>query len=145
MSTNGDGAEIAADLFYSGHRMTPVRRALIDIFTTHPNPLSIPELSTVLSGLGLKPHRVTLLRELDFLKEKRVIHQVDFTDGIPRYEDVEAPHHHHAVCVRCKKIEDIELRNEEIHLKEMTKSNKTFEVINHVIEFLGICNECKSV
>jgi Fur family ferric uptake transcriptional regulator len=145
MGTNSEAAEIQADLFYSGHRMTKVRKALIDVFTWRRQPLSIADLAVILKKRGLAPHKITLIRELDFLKEKHVIERVDLADEVERFEYVAWPHHHHVTCLKCKKIEDVELENDAEHLDKLVKTKNNFVITRHVLEFYGTCSDCIAV
>jgi Fur family transcriptional regulator, ferric uptake regulator len=145
MVLGSDQAELEADLFYSGHRLTKLRKALINIFMLRRQPLSALDLGPLLKTRGLTPHKVTLYRELDFLEDKQIIQKVDLADGWQRFEFIDRPHHHHAVCVKCKKIEDVELEHDNADLEKLIKTKNNFQILRHTLEFFGLCGECKNV
>lgn len=134
---------LEADLVQRGFRLTKLRKALIGIFTHHHQPLSIFDLQKILGKHKLSPHKVTLYRELDFLRDNRVISSVVLNDGLQRFEYVHLPHHHHAVCVKCKKIEDVELENDDIQLAKFIRTPNNFQIMHHALEFFGVCSDCK--
>ncbi len=136
---------IEYELSASGYRLTKIRLALISIFAVYKNPLGIPELIKILEQRKIKTHKVTLYRELDFLVEKQIVHAVNLGDGLQRFEFLDREHHHHAVCVKCRKVEDVEGENDVSDLeKKVIKQNK-FTVLRHSLEFFGLCRECQSV
>lgn len=136
-------AQIEAELVYAGYRLTKLRRTLISIFLLRGHPLSAADLSAILKRRGLTPHKVTLYRELDFLKEKKVITVIDLADGVQRFEYIDWPHHHHLVCLQCKKIEDVELQEDAGHFEKKIKTKNNFTILRHSLEFFGVCGECK--
>ena len=60
------------------------------------------------SEIGL----ATVYRALDLLSRLGILVQVDFGDGCARYElntaDPKVHHHHHLICVKCKKVIEFE-------------------------------------
>ena len=82
--------------------------------------------------------------DVNFLVEKLlsvgVLTEVDFGDGKKRYELKSLGHHHHLICQKCGKLEDINL-DENILMLEVHKHSK-FEVKSHNLEFFGICVGC---
>jgi Fe2+ or Zn2+ uptake regulation protein len=136
-----------AELFYEleagGHKLTPLRRALIEIFGRQQRPLLLEELGKILQRTLIRVHRATLYRELDFLEGKQIIRPVFLEDGKQRYEFSDRDHHHHLVCTRCKRIEDVELKDDESELNKLLKTKIDFQITHHTLEFFGLCGECK--
>lgn len=122
-----------------GHRVTPVRLAMIGLFVKHHAPISAEELIKRLPDT----HKTTIYRELGFLDEQKLIQKIEFGDGIRRYELTELDHHHHLVCVSCKKVTDVHLEGD-LDAEEKKISRKTgFKILNHSLEFFGMCSKCK--
>lgn len=114
-----------------------IRQPLIEYFSTHHSPISAKELLTV-----YPVNKTTVYRELEFLKSKNIIHEVVFADGVKRYEFSNQTHHHHLVCVKCDSVADVEIdENLQDQEKQILKSNR-FKVINHSLEFFGLCQSC---
>jgi Fe2+ or Zn2+ uptake regulation protein len=142
---NQDSAEFLYELQSEGHRLTRLRREVLDIFSRRSEPLLFEDLKRLLSDQSLKVHRATLYRELDFLMNKKMIVSVTLADGKARYESAELRHHHHAVCLQCKKIEDIELEDDTTFLEKLIKNKHNFKITQHALEFFGVCGDCKNV
>ena len=135
--------EIIYDLESGGKKLTKLRRALIHIFSRRQQPLLLEEVGRLLHDRLIKVHRTTLYRELVFLEEKKIIVRVNFDDGKIRYEFAERGHHHHAVCLKCKKIEDVEVDDSDDKLESFIKTKNNFVITHHTLEFFGVCGECK--
>lgn len=140
-----ESAELFYELQSEGYRMTKLRQAIVLIFSRQPSPLSLEELTRALKNKLINVHRASLYRELDFLKKKQIIVPVAFGDGKQRYEMADREHHHHVVCLSCKKIDDVELDNESDHLTKLIKTKSDFQILKHSLEFFGLCGNCKSV
>ena len=68
----------------------------------------------------------------------------EFDEGKARYELTSLPHHHHAICTKCRKVEDIK----ECNIREVKKNaenNLSFKIEFHRIELFGKCHECRSI
>ncbi|MFH1714979.1 MAG: transcriptional repressor [Elusimicrobiota bacterium] len=136
-----------------GYRITIGREAILDVLTNTKGHLSAEEIYLKVhkkySSIGL----TTVYRTLDVLANMGMLQKFDFGDGRARYEIVDAAdgknHHHHLVCTECKRIIDYkDFIDEEVEL--LTKTEKglskkyKFEIKNHLIQFSGVCSECRN-
>jgi Fur family peroxide stress response transcriptional regulator len=80
---------------------------------------------------------VTLLKELGEVLE------LGFGDGSNRYDGNKPYPHPHLVCIACKKIIDppIDALNE---MAEEMARRTGYQIVNHRLDFFGICPACKS-
>lgn len=138
-------AEIRYELEAEGFRMTKLRSALLEIFAHEMKPCSADEILTVLKKNDLPVHKVTLYRELEVLAAASVIRPVHLHDQILRYESVEHGHHHHVVCVKCKKITDVDVGDNFDAAERKIEKKTKFTILRHSLEFFGLCNACSSV
>lgn len=125
-----------------GHRLTKVRRSIIDELDTSRKPLSVPELKKLLESKGLKPHKTSIYRELKFMIDEGLVINITFGDKQRRFELAALKHHHHAVCEQCGAIEDIDCSS---GIREIEKklSGRDFQVNSHLVEFMGLCKKCQ--
>lgn len=134
-----ESKQLIQSLQERGYRVTQVRSTMIEIFVKHHAPLSAEELLKLIPDT----HKTTVYRELAFLEEQNLVKKIEFGDGIRRYELTELEHHHHLVCVSCKKVTDIHLEGD-LDAEEKKISRKTgFKILNHSLEFFGMCPKCK--
>ena len=120
-----------------GLRVTPVRKQIIYTLTDAKKPISASDLLS-----KIKANKTTIYREIEILLKKNYLNEVDFADGTKRYELSSLTHHHHLICVKCHKIEDVVLK--ENLQKEEIKIEKTnnFKILKHNLEFFGLCHNC---
>lgn len=127
-----------------GERITPVSEALLEIIFKNKKPLSSQEMLKELEKKGRAINKTTVYRQLEKLLKHNIVYEIQFEDRNRRYELVADDHHHHLVCTRCGKVEDIslpaDLVNEE---KEIWDKNK-FKVARHSLEFFGLCEGCQN-
>jgi len=89
-----------------GLRATPQRLQVLGLLAVAKRPVSIPELQKKAGKQALDS--VTLYRSLETLVEKSLARPVDLRHGHTEYELVGENHHHHVVCEKCGRIEDID-------------------------------------
>jgi len=119
-------------------RVTPGRKKIINIVCKSAYPLSA---ETIIKKVGM--NKTSIYRELEFLLKQSFIQEIDFGDGINRYELKDLKHHHHLICLRCKRIQDISF-NENLEWEEKRiKKNHKFQVLRHDLEFFGYCQNCQ--
>jgi Fe2+ or Zn2+ uptake regulation protein len=119
-------------------RITPGRRKIINIVCKSDYPLSA---ETIIKKVGM--NKTSIYREFEFLLKQGFIQEVDFGDGTKRYELKDLKHHHHLICLRCKKVRDISF-NENLEWEESNiKKNQKFQVLRHDLEFFGYCRNCQ--
>ncbi len=109
---------------------------ILDIISKSSKPV---DASILIDKLGV--NKTTVYRQIDkYIGDGQII-EVEFGDGKKRYELGNLDHHHHLVCKKCKKVEDIFL-DENVILNEVVKKTK-FKIESHNLEFFGFCINCK--
>ncbi len=132
-----------ATLRAAGHRITKVRRAVLQIFETISEPPSAEELIGALKRRKLDVNKTTVYRELDFLLAQHLIREIDLLEGKKRYELIDGSHHHHLVCLQCRTIRCIEMDNDLDAVERDLLKRVGFEVKSHSLEFFGVCADCR--
>lgn len=128
----------------NGYRLTPQRRAVINILAYSQGHLSPEEIHERVSqgypGIGL----VTIYRTLDILLEMGLVCRVH-TEGKCRSYLLSRPseHHHHLVCSGCGQVIDFTSCNLD-GLEQKLAKETGFEVDSHLLEFYGLCRTCKT-
>jgi Fur family ferric uptake transcriptional regulator len=138
-----DSSRISATLKEKGHRFARIRKAILDLLVKSSDPLSSPDIQRLLSKRKIDANKTTVYRQLAFLKEQNLVRELQFGDNAKRYEIMPENHHHHIVCTNCDKIEDVELARDLDTEEKSIAENKNFKVINHSLEFYGICGKCQ--
>lgn len=137
-----DHSSILERLKTQGFRLTAARKQLVELFGKECHPVSAADVLAMLKKHGLNVNTTTAYRELTFLEEQGIIRSVHFQDGVQRYESADLPHHHHAICVSCHRVEDIEMEHNFSAVERQIKKQKNFAVSHHSLEFYGRCGRC---
>lgn len=117
--------------------MTSIRKGLFSLFKNTTSPLSANDILA-----KIEANKSTIYREIEVLLKSDYLIEVDFADGIKRYELASLSHHHHLVCLKCHAIQDVVLK-EDLSKDEakIGKDNK-FKIVKHSLEFFGYCQNC---
>lgn len=137
----------------SGYRITSNREAVLGLLAEHEEHMSAEEiyikLRPVCTGIGL----ASIYRTLEILVNLGLVVKFDFGQGKAKYELAEyergKKHHHHLVCRSCGLVIDYkDFSDEELKLLEKTEERLhrkyKFKVINHLVQFYGVCRECNN-
>ncbi len=126
-----------------GYRLTIIRKALIRLFSRKEFPLAVVDILNFLKKQNFFPNKTTIYRELEFLKKQKIILELQLGEDKKRYEIAYGNHHHHLICVRCENIQDVEVYQELKEEEKYIEQNKQFKVLNHSLEFFGLCQRCQ--
>lgn len=121
-------------------RPTPRRVALLDALITAARPIAADELHARVKKVDL----VTVYRTLESFVTADLVREVRFKDDVVRYELAErAQHHHHLVCTRCNRVDELPDCNLHALEASVLKRSKNFiSVDEHALEFFGTCVTC---
>ena len=122
-------------------RQTKTRRGVL-LVLENSQPLAAPEILARLKENNIVVNKTTVYRELDFLLNKKVIAEVILKDGLKRYELQVPEHGHHLICLQCQKIERVALDNDLDKQEKAITRSRGFKVLNHSLEFYGLCRHC---
>jgi Fe2+ or Zn2+ uptake regulation protein len=125
-------------------RMTRVRTRLLDVLATADRPLTIAEILDGERALA----QSSVYRNLVVLEQAGVVHRV-VTDGeFARFELAEdlTGHHHHLVCARCGRVEDLpasERLERSVAAAAADAARRAgFRTDHHRLDLVGLCAEC---
>lgn len=97
----------------------------------------------IIDELPRNTDHVTTYRTLKSFRDKGIIKQIDLRHNHAHYELTDVAEHHHLMCVRCGRIEDVHHCGvEEIQDKILRGSKHFSEIKQHTLEFYGVCKSC---
>lgn len=120
---------------------TPARSAISNFLINSSLPVTAEEIINFLRSKKLHTNKVTVYRNLDVLYKNGLLDRLEFGEGKFRYE-LKKKHHHHLVCAKCSKIEDIS-EDFTLDFEDKIRKKSGFLVKNHALEFFGICKNCQ--
>ncbi len=124
------------------YRITPQRVAILKELassTAHPTVESIYEK---VKANFPTTSRATVYKTINLLKEMAEVLELGFPDGGNRYDGNKPYPHPHLICMQCKKIIDPDLQSLTDMTRELTEETG-FKILNHRLDFFGICPECQ--
>jgi Fur family transcriptional regulator, ferric uptake regulator len=127
-------------------RYTTTRRLVVDALATAGRPLTVPEI--VASDPRLP--QSSAYRIATTLIEAGVLRRVAGTQDHGRFELAEelSGHHHHLVCARCGKVEDVHpsprLEQALGDAAGVVADELGYEITEHRLDLLGYCPACRT-
>ena len=144
-----DLKDLRGKLSESGYKMTPQRKEILKIFVEHSerHHMSAEDVYSILRENDSEIGLATVYRALDLLSDLGILVRMDFGEGCARYElntaDPTIHHHHHLICLNCKKV--IEFEEDLLEMLEAYIEKKSgFQIVNHEVKFFGYCSDCRA-
>jgi Fur family peroxide stress response transcriptional regulator len=84
----------------------------------------------------------TIYKTVNLLKEIGEVVQLDFSEESNRYDGNKPYPHPHLICIRCKAVVDPDVATISDLSKKLAKKTG-YEIVNHRLDFFGICPRCQ--
>ena len=126
-----------------GLRNTQQRTRIAEIFLSEEGHMSAEDLYTRLRNEKIEVGQATVYRTLKHLCAAGLARELNFDDGILRYENRHGGQHHdHLICEACNR--HIEVVDEEIERLQIALAQKhDFIPTRHRLNLYGICPDCR--
>jgi Fe2+ or Zn2+ uptake regulation protein len=124
-----------------GHRLTNTRKSIIQIFSEAKRPLSVNTIEKRLKNQDVNVNKTTVYREIDFLSKNNLVKEIFISKKRCHYESADLKHHHHLICDKCGKIENI-TNCLMVNLEKKVYKKRGFKIDRHLLEFYGTCANC---
>jgi Fur family peroxide stress response transcriptional regulator len=124
-------------------RLTPQRLAVLKVLAVSDGHPTVERIYETVRAEFPTTSIATIYKTVNLLKQLNEVLELGFPDGSNRYDGNNPYPHPHVICTNCKKIIDPNLGS----LKNLTKEviNETgYQILNHRVDFFGICRECQS-
>ncbi|ASQ89674.1 Fur family transcriptional regulator [Prosthecochloris sp. GSB1] len=134
--------ELLGILRGSGFRVTPRRRAIVELFMREGSVLSPSDVFDALRSSMVKCGLPGIYRNLETLVSCGILFRVVSFSGERRYalcrpEPESRRHHHHIVCVSCGKVG----RVQECRYRDGMRIDG-FRLVSHIVQLNGLCASC---
>lgn len=124
-------------------RITPQRFAVLKILALSDGHPSVDMIFEQVKRDFPTTSIATVYKTVTLLRELNEVLELGFSEGSNRYDGNNPLPHPHLICIKCKKILDPKLDSLN-GVREELVSDTGFEILNHRLDFFGICPECKS-
>jgi Fur family ferric uptake transcriptional regulator len=122
---------------------TRPREQIVAILRKEQRYLSASEIHDLLKKGRAKVSLSTVYRTLDLLETKGEASSRIDERGEATYVGCAPTHHHHAICRKCGKVEELDCEALERIAREL-RSHHGFELDAHEMEFFGTCASCRA-
>jgi Fur family peroxide stress response transcriptional regulator len=137
--TPAEHSRIEARLHRAGLKLTPQRYAVLDYLVrsrVHP---TAEQIRADLNRRFPRASRATVYNTLNALRDAGLIHEIYLDDAVARY-DANIEPHHHFICYRCSKLEDIPL--DAISEVSHRGLKPGYSVEGYAVVMRGVCAPC---
>lgn len=126
-----------------GLRHTPQREEVLGIFLATERHVSCDELYKLVKKKNKNIGYTTVYRTMKLLSESGLCQELDFGDGVLRFEHKYGHEHHdHLICTRCGRF--IEVRDRKIEeLQDNLARSRGFTPARHKLHIFGVCKGCE--
>ena len=126
-----------------GLKATPKRRAVIELFLKGGRSLSPAEVYQSLIR-KIRPLGVpTVYRILEDLREAGILIRIPSEERLVCYSLCRMPdrHHHHFICRKCRRVEEVEYCNFE-EISRLVEERLKCRAETHFLQIEGLCSRC---
>jgi len=124
------------------HRITPQRLAILRVLAASDGHPSVEQIYARVKDDFPTTSLATVYKNVALLKSLGEVLELGFSDDSNRYDGNKPYPHPHLVCTRCKKIIDPDLSMLQDLTQELVRETG-FRILNHRMDFFGICPECQ--
>lgn len=119
------------------------REQILDVFLKTERHLTIDDLYGLIRKKNPRIGLATVYRAMSIICDAGLAREIDFGDGVKRYEHkYQHQHHHHLVCLKCGRA--IEVVSPEIEkLQQRLAKKHGFTPVKDTMKIFGICRQCQ--
>lgn len=121
------------------YKLTPQRELILDIMLNQQGYLSVREIYEKVKEVFPQVSIDTVYRNLSLLKDINILNETTIGNNI-MYAMRKEIHNHTMRCLKCGKIFELDICPLELWVNQI----KDFEVVDHKIEIVGYCKNCRS-
>ncbi|MDP3480070.1 MAG: transcriptional repressor [Desulfoprunum sp.] len=122
-------------------RMTNQREIILEELKKTDQHLNADELYERVRLLVPRISLATVYRNLELLTELGIVTKLEIS-GRPKRYDFDVGRHDHIFCIECHRIDNIEVKCEEIAPAVLIMKGE-YSITGYRLEFVGICPKCQ--
>ncbi len=125
-------------------KITPRRKAVLELFLREKRYLGPYEIKQLLGKVSLRAGLPSVYRILEELERAGILVKIEHDSRRLYYSLCRKPHveHHHFVCNKCNKVEEVEFCNFP-EISRFIEKKLNARVQHHSLHIDGLCSECK--
>ena len=120
------------------------REQILKTFMKVQSHLTIDDLYNAVRKKNSRIGLATVYRTVKVICDCGLAREVDFGDGVRRFEHkYRHQHHHHLVCIKCGKVIEVTSSRIESLQKKLAKQHN-FASTRDTMKIFGLCSKCKN-
>ena len=124
-------------------RHTPQREKILEIFLSTERHVSAEELYKIVKRRDPSIGYTTVYRTMRLLAESDLCGEIDFGDGVARFEHKYGHgHHDHLICTKCGRFIEVMMPQIE-KLQDSLAKTHDFSPTRHKLQIFGLCRRCR--
>ena len=139
----GDPTPIVDALDRAGYRLTEPRRSLATLIADEEGHFTAAGLVQAARAGRRSVGRATVFRTLEVLAALGAVERLDLPSGEHAYVGCEPAHHHHVVCSRCGRTDEIDDAGLRSFVGDVARRTG-YRVDGHRLELFGTCSACQA-
>ncbi|ADD01639.1 ferric uptake regulator, Fur family [Thermoanaerobacter italicus Ab9] len=120
------------------YKLTPQRELILDIMLNQQGYLSVREIYEKVKEVFPQVSIDTVYRNLSLLKDINILNETTIGNNI-MYVMRKEIHNHTMKCLNCGQIFELDICPLELWINQI----KDFEIVDHKIEIVGYCKNCR--
>jgi Fe2+ or Zn2+ uptake regulation protein len=128
-----------------GYRSSASRNLILSLLAKSCKPLAVLDFQKLFKKNKLNVNRTTLYRELDILKKEGLVSEIQLKDSKKWYELANQTHHHHVICTKCGKIDNVVVCDVKLADKILKLMPGFSSIDSHTFVFFGLCKSCAHI
>lgn len=137
----GDPTPIVTALERAGYRLTEPRRSLAMLIADQDGHFTAAGLVQAAQAKRVGIGRATVFRTLEVLEDLGAVERLDLPSGEHAYVGCEPAHHHHVVCSRCGRTNEIDDAGLRAVVGDIARGTG-YRIDDHRLELFGLCPTC---
>ncbi|ADH60171.1 ferric uptake regulator, Fur family [Thermoanaerobacter mathranii subsp. mathranii str. A3] len=121
------------------YKLTPQRELILDIMLNQQGYLSVREIYEKVKEVFPQVSIDTVYRNLSLLKDINILNETTIGNNI-MYVMRKEIHNHTMKCLNCGQIFELDICPLELWINQI----KDFEIVDHKIEIVGYCKNCRA-
>jgi len=132
-----------AQLQSSGYRITPSRKAVVEILAESDRALNPSQIFIMAQARCKSLGLVSVYRTLEKLEELGLACRVHQETGCHAYVPAPSGHEHLLICIRCNRAEYFTGDNLSEWFTQIG-DERGYHIVDHWLQLFGLCSECKN-
>jgi Fur family peroxide stress response transcriptional regulator len=124
-----------------GYRVTPQRAAVLRVLATSEEHPSVEQIYEMVRADFPMTSLATVYKTLALLRDLGEVFELSIVGGGTRYDGCRPDFHPHLICVRCKRIVDLDAAPGGQGCEDV-QERTGYHVLSHRHDFYGVCPEC---